>query len=528
MKSATAHVALIRTPPVLPVSSVTAQQGVPSLALAYLGGALKQQGHQVTYIDALGERLGSFRSFGVPGLLFAGLSIPEILDRIPREIEVIGVSCQFSNDWIFSRRLLDEIHLRFPDKPIVIGGEHATADYPTIFETNPYIAACVLGEGEETLLELTAAFAEKKDHRQVQGIAYSENGEVKKTCGRKRNKALDLLPWPDWESLPVQNYLNAGLGMAAQGVRTMPMLGSRGCPYKCTFCSAPQMWSARWFHRSVDDVIQEAHKYKRLYGIEHIEFYDMSPSIDRKWFEELCGRLGELKLTWNFAAGMRSEILNPELLKNLHQNGCYKITYALETSAPKLIEMIKKKVKPNRVMSLVRSSVKAGIITKVNFIWGLPGQRVRDVLTDYLYLVRLAWNGLHDATCFAFVPYPGCEEFTQLKAAGKIQVDDKYEEFLAFNVYNNPLRMRSWSDHIQDRHLSYWTLGGMAVFYSVQFLVRPLRFVRLVHRLWTAKPVTMLELALFGLLNNFIKGRKLRTEETPIFESGVLQSRLNV
>ena len=511
------RILLLRTPPVLPISSVTAQQGVPSLGLAYLGASLKKAEFDVSYIDSLGEKIGTYHSFGVDGLLAAGLSLDEILNRIPENLLAICVSCQFSNDWIYAHKILQEIHKRFPSLYIICGGEHTTADHQRMLMACPFITACVLGEGEETICELLQTLADKKDLSVVTGIAYRKpDGEITKTCARKRKKNVDEIPWPDWDHLPLENYLSEGLGMAAQGMRSMPVLASRGCPFRCTFCSSPQMWETKWYGRDVTDIVNEIKSYVRKYRVEHIEFYDMSPSTHKVWLEKLVVALSELNISWNFPSGMRIENLTGELLQKMKNAGCYKMTFALETSSPKLIKQLKKKVNPLKMLGLIRVAVKAGLVTKVNFIWGLPNQTLGDLLRDYLFLIRLALLGLHDATCFAFVPYPGSADFNMLDQAGKIPQGKDYEEFLAFNVYNNPLKMRSWSEHIKDWHMTFWTLGGMAIFYSIQFLTRPWRFIQGIQRIQKKQPLTMLELALFSLINSFVRGRK---RNVPIFQS---------
>lgn len=504
-----AKITLIRTPAVLPLTSITAQQGVPSLALAYLSSHLKKNNFSVECIDAIGEKIGTYSHFGAQGLLAAGLPLAEIINRIAPSTDFIGVSCQFSNDWIFAKKLLVQINLKYPQIPIFVGGEHTSSEYETILKECPFLKACIIGEGEETIIDLLHALQNKNNIADVNGIAYLENTDLRKTSARKRIKNINDIPWPDWDNLPLENYLTAGLGMAAQGIRSLPVLASRGCPYRCTFCSAPQMWDAKWVSRDVHDVISEIKFNIKKYRIDHIEFYDMSPSINIKWLKKLVVELKPLNISWNFPSGMRSENLDPDFITEMKNSGCYKLTYAIETSAPAIIKMIKKKVNPYRCLSLIRHSVKVGLITKVNFIWGMEGQRKRDILIDYLFIIKLALAGLHDATCFAFVPYPGSEDFNRLKKIGKIPLEtDAYEKFLAFNVYNNPFKMKSWSKKIKSWQMTYWTLFGMALFYSVQFILRPVRIYYLFKRVLNKKPQTMLELAFFSLIQNFIVGKK--------------------
>jgi radical SAM superfamily enzyme YgiQ (UPF0313 family) len=365
----------------------------------------------------------------------------------------------------------------------------------------PFISCCVLGEGEEAIVEVVNGLASRSELGAIRGVAYLDsNGQLAKTAPRGRIAGVDKIAWPDWENVPLRPYLDAGLGMAIQGVRSMPMIGSRGCPYSCTFCSSPKMWTTAWKpRRDIESILAEARHYIKTYGIDHLEFYDMSPSIDRRWLESFCDAIGTLGLTWHFPSGMRSESLSPELLAKMKASGCYKMTFPIETSSPHLIRALKKNTKPEKMLPLVRASVRAGLISKANFIWGVPGQRMRDILRDWWFLVRLAFAGMHDVTCFAFVPYPGSELHDKLVEQGKIVKDESYDRFLAFNVYNNPLRMKSWSNHIRDRHLTYWSLGGMALFYSAQFLFHPKRIPGLFRAIFRDRPVTMLELALVGI-----------------------------
>ena len=382
-----------------------------------------------------------------------------------------------------------------------------TGDFETVLKSCPFINCCVLGEGEKTIIDVLDVLSAKKSLAEVQGVAFlNESGQVIKSTARRRIAEIDEIVWPDWDSVPLKPYLDRGLGMAIKGVRSMPMIGSRGCPYRCTFCSAPKMWDAAWKPRKdIDNIIAEAKHYIRQYGVEHLEFYDMSPSIDKGWLEKFSDAVSELGLTWNFPSGMRSESLSPDLLGKMKKSGLYKMTFPIETSAPRLIKALKKNSQPEKMLPLVRAAVREGMITKANFIWGLPNQRVRDLLRDWWFLVRLAWAGMHDVTCFAFVPYPGSELHDALVKEGRITKDKNYDRFLAFNVYNNPMRMKSWSPFIKDRHLTCWSLGGMALFYCAQFLFYPSRILGLVKSVRKNQPVTMLELALVGLRKRVVE-----------------------
>jgi len=160
-----AHVTLIRPPVVAPIDTVNQQVGTPPLGLAYLAGSLKNRGHEISMIDALGEdvhRVTRLTNINVHAIQIHGINMDAIIARIPRETDLIGVSCMFSNEWLYARHLINRIRFNFPHVPIIAGGEHITAESYRSMLSTPALTACALGEGEETITDLVDAFAEGK------------------------------------------------------------------------------------------------------------------------------------------------------------------------------------------------------------------------------------------------------------------------------------------------------------------------------------------------------------------------------
>lgn len=510
------EVTLIRPPVLLPIGSVTAHQGVPPLGLAYLGATLRKHGHKVNYIDSFGEKINSFSESSIKGVLVNGLTISEIIERVPISTKMIGISCMFSNEWFYSEQLIIELKNKYPTIPIVVGGEHITADFEHVLRSNLHIDIAILGEGEEKLLSLVNSIEQNISLSKIKGIAYFEKdlNKVVITDKIERIKNIDSIPWPDWNGIPLSSYLELGLGMASQNKRSYPTLASRGCPYQCTFCSSPQMWGTRWISRNIDDLIFEIQTAKSQYNVSHIEFYDLTAIINAEWIKNFCQRLIQenLGLSWSLPSGTRSECLTKEVVRLLKKSGCIKLTYAPEAGSRKILKKIKKKVDLNRMLKSMSYSVQEGIIVKSNIIFGFPEQTLMDVVYTFIFLFKLAFIGTHDVTCFSFSPYPGSELFSKLIEEGKIQRDDLYNSFLSMNVYNSPLNMRSWSDDIPHFFIPLLTLGGMSFFYGVQFLLRPYRFFKLLKNFITNKPETMLDLALNGIKEDFFKGRRIKNK----------------
>src|SRR5436190_19301835 len=134
---------LIRMPSVVGRYALTLNR-TPPLSVAYLAGSLTAAGHEVQVIDAIGEALGAMHPGHRPDIVINGLSIPEIVDRIRLDTDFVGISCLFSHEWPLVRRLIAAIATRFPTKPIVLGGEHATAVPELCLEDAAALCACAL------------------------------------------------------------------------------------------------------------------------------------------------------------------------------------------------------------------------------------------------------------------------------------------------------------------------------------------------------------------------------------------------
>jgi hypothetical protein len=189
--------------------------------------------------------------------------------------------------------------------------------------------------------------------------------------------------------------------------------------------------------------------------------------------------------------------------------GIERITYAPESGSNKTLERVKKKVDLQNMTESIRASVKVGIYSRANLIFGLPDQTVSEALESVAFAMKLCVLGMYDIACMCFAPYPGSELFERMIREGKISTGDAYDEFLVNNLTTKVTGMRSWSEHIPSWSMPLWTIGTTLLFYSVQFLLRPNRFFRMVYRLTTKKPTTMFETIVYGLFISLFKRRKL-------------------
>ncbi len=497
----TAHVrqvTLIR--PVMVASSGSWNSTLtPPLGLAYLAAMLEENGTKVQVVDAIAEGVDQY--IEEDGYLFRGLTIEETVQRIEPDSELIGISCMFTQDWPWMRILIRAIRARFPRAVIVGGGEHLTALPEFCLRDCPELDFCVLGEGEETLVELVNNLDDPQKLREVAGLSFLNRGKYVQTCSRKRIRAVDELPYPAWHYFNMEVYLSSRNAHGVYRGRSMGILATRGCPYKCTFCSNPVMYGNLWMARSPADVLDEIELYMAKYGAENIDFYDLTFILKKSWILEFCSEIERrgMHFTWQLPTGTRSEVIDDEVSQALYRTGCRNITYAPESGSPETLKRIKKQVDLGKLTKSIRSALAAHVNVKVNMVIGFPDDTRRDMVKSVIFSWKLALLGTHDLAFFIFSPYPGSSLFDQLRAEGRIgELDDNY--FRSLVAFMDVFSSTEYCRQISGRELKWWRFIGMSSFFGLSYLVRPWRLFKLIKSLIKNESDTVLEQRLGAVL----------------------------
>lgn len=474
-------VVLVRGPIVLSMNSVN-NEATPSIALAYLMGGLIKAGFDATMVDAIGEGIGRLWPLErYPGYQCQGLTFDEILDRIPPDTAVIGVSAMFSGEWPITRDLIGAIRARCPQALIVAGGEHVTALTEYCLNDSPAIDVCVRGEGERALVEVVRAHLDGNALDAIAGIAYREGSTIRFGSEAARIREIDDIAWPHWPEGYLERFWAAGKSYGVQSARDMPIMASRGCPYRCSFCSNPQMWTTRYILRDVDDVIAEIEHYIQRYAITSLQFYDLTAVTKKRWTMEFCQRLIDrgINVTWSLPSGTRSEALDAETLGMLKRTGCSYLVYAPESGSRDTLERINKRIDLPAFNKSVVEAKKCGLTLRTNLIIGFPHETRRHVWTTVLYGLSLAVRGVDEVSINIFSPYPGTALFQQLVAAGQVSLGDGY--FLRLTSLNsdysviNPMTV---NNAMGPRELALYRICFMLTNYMLGYLLFPSRIVR--------------------------------------------------
>lgn len=438
----------------------------PPLGAAYVAGALEAAGYRLQVIDAVGEaptrRTKYFRGYLV------GLRLEEITEAISPEATIVGITCIFTHEWPMVARLTQLIRRARPGVTIVVGGEHVSS-MPEFSLATSAADVLVLGEGEETAVDLADALSKGRSLDEVAGIAFRRGGDILVNPRRARKLNLAEFARPAWHHFDLRAYHeHRFVGGVYSEKLTVPILATRGCPYQCTFCSAPNMWTTRWVARDPVDVVDEIESYVKQYDAGNFPFQDLTAVIKKDWIVRFCQEIIDrgLDITWQLANGTRSEQIDLEVAHLLKRSGMISAAYAPESGSETTRALIKKKVQGDRMLASIRAAAAADLNICAYMIIGFPHDKPEHFRESLTFLREIAEAGVRDMGVAFYMALPGTELFRSLYESGKIHIDSLYFRQVLEGV--TPFPATSFCDQLSKADLFYWKVRFYAAFYGTR------------------------------------------------------------
>jgi len=355
------------------------------------------------------------------------------LEALVKKIQpdVVGLSMHctyFAPDAMNTARLIKSVH---PRCKIIVGGAHPSgAPRETMLECPQFDFICV-GEGELTFTEFAKACARgEEDFSKILGLAYFKpDGEYVFTGERPLIPDLDSLPMPAYHRINMDHPYN---GLPSEGARAWCMTFSRGCAYRCTFCSEPILWRGRWRGRSPEKIVDEIELLKDKYNRDTFFVGDDIFNMTRERTEGFIAELRRRKRTdCHYWIQSRSDVIvrDADLLDELRGVGVYQIMLGIEYHRDSTLNSLNKRATAEqnlRAMQLVKKHKLMLLATLLIGHWDETAAD-RDALMKFVrpYVDHF---GLNVAT-----PYPGTKYYEEMKQLGRIQVTDwsKYDQLQA-------------------------------------------------------------------------------------------------
>ena len=289
-----------------------------------------------------------------------------------------------------------------------MGGPHVSFCAQQTLETFPELDVIVLGEGEETLVDLMRTVEETQNLDTVRGIAYRIGSKIKITVKRNFIENLDLLPLPARHQLALGRYRTLGMPIS--------MTTSRGCPYKCIFCVGRKMVGAKVRCHSAERVVTEL-EYLANLNFRQINIADDLFTANQERCVAVCDEILKRKLDINWTSFARVDTVSEALLMKMKAAGCTAVSFGIESANPDILKTVKKGITLQQVRNAVRMCRRTGIIPYASFILGLPGETQATIKETTDFAVQLQQEGL--ASGFHILaPFPGTEVREKSKKLG--------------------------------------------------------------------------------------------------------------
>jgi anaerobic magnesium-protoporphyrin IX monomethyl ester cyclase len=390
-----------------------------NLGMGYLAAVLQERGRRVEMIDV---RDG-------PAEIAARL-----LARPPL---VVGFSLIFQYFLPQFRRVAAYLRQAGLKSHFTIGGHYPSLCHNELLHNFPEIDSVVRYEGESTLADLVERLRADTDWHSVPGIAYLKDGAVVLTDDRPLVPDLDTLPFPYRPYGPEQ------IG----GFPTLPLLASRGCARRCSFCSIHTFYRTAPGKvvrvRKPAKVVEEMQLLHDQYGVRVFLFQDddfpLWGNPGRRWAEELINRLHDSGLAnqavWKISC--RGEYVEPELFAKLRGAGLFLVYMGIESGVEAGLEILHKEMTAEGNLAAVRTLKQVGLLFSYGFMLFDPSSSFASVRENIQFLRRIVGDGSAAATFCRMLPYGGTPIRDLLEKEGRLRGDLTHPDYVFLDLRLN-------------------------------------------------------------------------------------------
>jgi len=359
---------------------------LPPLGLGFLASSLRAAGHRVFFIDNY-LRPTRFVREG-------------FLNR--NRIDLVGLYIStvcFQEALKILRAIQRQRRIGRWRGMIAVGGPHVSVAPETIPHWVDYVVA---GEGERAIVDIADGACRER---------FLKNPP---------ERDLDRLPPPAWDLFAPLPYQGAVSWTRSKYVFSMNT--SRGCPFKCTFCSVQGVWGRTYRSFSAERVLDDIQRLVRDYDAKGICFREDHFTLSRRRTVDVCEGLLERNLKIGWVCETRADSVDRELLALMKRSGCKTLYVGVESGSPRMLELLRKGETVEDFRNLFRWARELGVQTSASFIVGVPGETP----DDRRLTTQLAAEIKPDVAGFnVFLGLPGSPLYDQLKTSGDYSYRDR-------------------------------------------------------------------------------------------------------
>jgi radical SAM superfamily enzyme YgiQ (UPF0313 family) len=377
----------------------------PPLGLCYLSAIVRKHGLSVRIIDGEAQKLS------------VASIVNKIAEQRPKYVGITATTISI----LAAHEIAQGIKDLRPETITIIGGPHVTSlPEKTMNDFNSFDYA-VIGEGEQTIIELLNAISRGKGLNNINGIVFRESGKCVITKSREFIHDLDTLPLPAWDLLP--SPFSKYYSIPPQSLKKYPsfsLVTSRGCVGRCIFCDKSVFGNKIRAH-GAEYVMQMMEDLYYNYGIRDIHFEDDNFLIFKKRNTQLAEMLKErrLDLVWS-CLGRVDDKIDIGMLSYLKDAGCWQLLFGVESGSQRILDKIQKRVTIHQIYNALNTAKRVGINTKAFIMFGHPTESIESLDATIEFLKKAP---LDDFSATFFTPFPGSPVYKEIHLYGEFNED---------------------------------------------------------------------------------------------------------
>lgn len=338
------------------------------------------------------------------------------------QIDVVATG-GLSGEYTVIRPIFDAVKRLNPDLITVLGGGIVTAEPQVTMEAFENVDIGMIGEGEITWVELVRAMEESKPLSQVKGLIYRTENGYHQTPEREEIADLNALPFPDYEGFEYAKFLaNSPYGVGNFGELLTPasVLGSRSCPFHCTFCFHPT--GKKYRVRSMDSVFEEIDYLYHHYSVNYITLQEELFSSNKQRIFEFCSRIRSYKISWSIQ--LRADVVDREMLQTLKQSNCLYLYMGIESADDFILRSMRKIITVKQIEQSLAWADEFGLLVRSAIILGDQKETLQSALRSLLWWKKHSHynpNFGRNIRIDMIIPFPGSELYRNAVLSGRIK-----------------------------------------------------------------------------------------------------------
>lgn len=431
------------------------------LGLLYLATLAEDMGHEVSFIDCDVE----------------SVTVMALAKKIVKGgYDIVGFTAT-SPIYHKAVKAAEEVKARAPDTTIIIGGDHVNIlGTRVLYDVFDF---AIFGEAEETWPEFLEKFeSDDDDYSGINGLIWRRDDEIVQNLPRRLFPDLDNLPLPAIHLTKIDDYrMTYALRKNRRIGKYVSIMMSRGCPFKCTFCSESsdvkyKGFVAKMRYRTPKNIVDEMEAHFKNHDVRHFFFMDSNITLKKRHTIELCEEITKRNLPITFEGWTRANLISDELMGLMARSGLVRLSCGVESGDPEILKIIKKDVPLEATREFFRLCEKHGVEAMCSAMLGNPGetrQSIRKTIAFLDSIPELLYTNFSISN-----PYPGTEMLAWARE-GKHGLRLRYDDISKYTRYDDsPIEV---NDLTAKDLVRYQALG------LIKIHLKPKRFIAAIRML---------------------------------------------